>query len=805
MTNPKLIATPFAQEGERSIIQETVGEFPNSATYQKGFPPTTMKSSLEGGIPPKGTDFNGIFYDITENLSFQAKGGRYKYSSEFSTKIGGYPLGATLLLDDNVTEVVSEIESNLNNPNIDMIGWILKPNKTTAENVFTKNGKTQQEINDSVGADWYAKIGGYSFGDRVRLSNGDIARNIKTDGKNPNNPNTNMSGWELPQAKDVYDANGKSQQEVNTFATFFGGKKWFAPLYGVKGDGVTNDSPALQSIINLMSDGDILVVMPKKHKLNTSLSITKSIKITSESNRHQTSTALFDCTGNGIVFKNPWIEWDGISLVGTQTGVVLDPANRVFGNIGFKHEYSGTYSTSGVITRNCFVTYFDTNIAEYQEGSGTWAGAYRSYYDVFSRYGRIGYAAVDGSTFNNWFGGAIQFCSEYGIYSDASQHEYNNTMLHGTAIEKCGKKYSDGDYVFGEKLAVGVYSGKNAKVFLVGSYTEDTSLYATNGGKVWSIASHQQRSNSRFFAGNGAIKDDGGFGDYSNTINFVDRYSTLFTGSNATVTGLSSLRKTLKAASTTSGAVSLISRSIRLDSIHAKDLQAVKFNIGYKFNSGYTANTDLLIEPVLRITSATAGSSDTSRTNANFPLQILKQTYGQWNIFSFVWIPRVLSGYIDPTSMLASLQITLNVKNGTSNPNFSVDALDMNIDFLNIQVVSACYAELSTDIAKTGATASRPTNLSTLEVGTAYYDTTESRNYIWSGTAWIKQKSSADDMFASYSTAQLTDATNTVNTTYKLTSNFVYNNTNGKMYYRTGTTATSPWRATDNSGDITPV
>lgn len=73
----RLISTPFAQEGEKTEIQNVTGEFDNSATYRLGFPPITMQSIRLGGKPPKGTDFNGVLFDITENISFLCKGGRH--------------------------------------------------------------------------------------------------------------------------------------------------------------------------------------------------------------------------------------------------------------------------------------------------------------------------------------------------------------------------------------------------------------------------------------------------------------------------------------------------------------------------------------------------------------------------------------------------------------------------------------------------------------------------------------------------------------------------------------------------------
>lgn len=59
--------------------------------------------------------------------------------------------------------------------------------------VSTSNGTNQQQINDAVGAGWYAKFGGYALGDRVRLLTGEIVQS--TVNANTNNPNINMTGW----------------------------------------------------------------------------------------------------------------------------------------------------------------------------------------------------------------------------------------------------------------------------------------------------------------------------------------------------------------------------------------------------------------------------------------------------------------------------------------------------------------------------------------------------------------------------------------------------------------------------------
>ena len=123
---PKLLTTPFAIDANpdmRTDIQNTTGASPNSATYSVGFPAVTMQPLSSGGLPPKGSDFNGIFYDITDNIVFQTQGNTYPYNAAYATSIGGYPLNARIALD-NGDIVRSTIANNTNDPNTDMNGWV---------------------------------------------------------------------------------------------------------------------------------------------------------------------------------------------------------------------------------------------------------------------------------------------------------------------------------------------------------------------------------------------------------------------------------------------------------------------------------------------------------------------------------------------------------------------------------------------------------------------------------------------------------------------------------------------------------
>lgn len=122
MTNPTLITTPFAENGDKNIIPESVGAEPQNATMQAGFPPITQQKISEGGIPPERNDFNGILNLYGQHIVHLNKGLPYEFDQAFANAIGGYPLNARLMLD-NGDIVQSTISNNVNNPNSDMSGW----------------------------------------------------------------------------------------------------------------------------------------------------------------------------------------------------------------------------------------------------------------------------------------------------------------------------------------------------------------------------------------------------------------------------------------------------------------------------------------------------------------------------------------------------------------------------------------------------------------------------------------------------------------------------------------------------------
>ncbi|CCH57762.1 tail protein [Acinetobacter phage AP22] len=144
MTNPTLITTPFAENGDKNIIPESVGANPQNATMQAGFPPITQQKISEGGIPPERNDFNGILNLYGQHIVHLNKGLPYEFDQAFADAIGGYPLNARLMLD-NGDIVRSTVANNVTNPNVDMTGWLLA---NSASAILDKSGISQQEVND---------------------------------------------------------------------------------------------------------------------------------------------------------------------------------------------------------------------------------------------------------------------------------------------------------------------------------------------------------------------------------------------------------------------------------------------------------------------------------------------------------------------------------------------------------------------------------------------------------------------------------------------------------------------------------
>ena len=108
----KLLPMAFATNGLKNNIPVADPQMFSSASYEKGFPRSTMKKVTEGGIPPQGKDFNGILNEISSHTVWTNAGGTYKFNGELSNAIGGYAKGAVLVADNLKFAVISLVNNN---------------------------------------------------------------------------------------------------------------------------------------------------------------------------------------------------------------------------------------------------------------------------------------------------------------------------------------------------------------------------------------------------------------------------------------------------------------------------------------------------------------------------------------------------------------------------------------------------------------------------------------------------------------------------------------------------------------------
>lgn len=124
----KKLSTPFAVNStlRNDVPVNATNDQTNKGIvgYNNGWTSINKLPLENGGQPPYMEDMNGVLFDITGNIVDINKGLPQYYDDSYATLIGGYPIGARLVLDDNSTTVISKIANNQNNPNTNMTGWI---------------------------------------------------------------------------------------------------------------------------------------------------------------------------------------------------------------------------------------------------------------------------------------------------------------------------------------------------------------------------------------------------------------------------------------------------------------------------------------------------------------------------------------------------------------------------------------------------------------------------------------------------------------------------------------------------------
>lgn len=122
------IPMEFAKNGTKNVIQKVrqVGQDAQDMTWNDGSPNITLTAKEDGGLPPKGQDYNGVLNAISSHAVFGEKGGRYKWNPEVIAEFGGYPMDAIIQADDGSCEFKSIVSPNTVNPNESLANsWII--------------------------------------------------------------------------------------------------------------------------------------------------------------------------------------------------------------------------------------------------------------------------------------------------------------------------------------------------------------------------------------------------------------------------------------------------------------------------------------------------------------------------------------------------------------------------------------------------------------------------------------------------------------------------------------------------------
>lgn len=148
-SQPEKISLPFATSGQKQPIPvaSQIGIEDGRASYSDGFPPLTRTPLAAGGVPPFGTDMNGILNAITLIQQWQSAGGFFTFDAAFAASIGGYAKGAMLLKADGSGYWRSNVENNAANPDTGGAGWAAIVQSTSASVEGLIQLASQAEVN----------------------------------------------------------------------------------------------------------------------------------------------------------------------------------------------------------------------------------------------------------------------------------------------------------------------------------------------------------------------------------------------------------------------------------------------------------------------------------------------------------------------------------------------------------------------------------------------------------------------------------------------------------------------------------
>lgn len=128
---PPSVVEAFCADGTPGVdynvipVPSQVSTSPELASFATGFPPATRTPRNEGGIPPRGTDMNGILRMLSAHTAWVAAGGAYAFNADVVSVAGGYPRDAILRsVSTPLLFFYNTVNNNTNDPDVTPTGWV---------------------------------------------------------------------------------------------------------------------------------------------------------------------------------------------------------------------------------------------------------------------------------------------------------------------------------------------------------------------------------------------------------------------------------------------------------------------------------------------------------------------------------------------------------------------------------------------------------------------------------------------------------------------------------------------------------
>lgn len=335
----------------------------------------------------------------------------------------------------------------------------------------------------------------------------------------------------------------------------------------LKGDGIHDDTSAFEYIFSNIKVDEIIV--PKAtYKITRKLIIPSSLKITGMGCSYNgTVFKFFGCSGFEIK-KEYVFASDFAVLCVNKPSFSLDIEKRNLGVIGIKFVYDDNFTSSSCNFENIIVNGFNVGIASYEEGSQTWAGAYREFKKVSLVENDINYFE-SGVTHDKFIGSNINRAFKHPIYC-TTKGEPSNVEFIGTTI--------DGN----RDVSTSIICDKNTKINISNSYIEYLDIKTNKDGVIRIDKSHVDNGVRVF--GRGIIDLEKCWGDYkaSYKCNFLtDRWYT----NDITITEKE--KYSAKITSDKANSLKFLAGYIPIENkLKIKDVQSVKLSYDYEIVSG---------------------------------------------------------------------------------------------------------------------------------------------------------------------------------------------------------------------------